>query len=490
MLHVVRTKQVCLLLALFACSTPQAIVTKAQFSENLRKGTYSYQIQEFTKSEWLAVGAWNGSRHPVLRWAKTGGDDQRFVFVPIPGTNKFRIETMRGDVHDRVCLGIEDGGGLIAWPRKNDKSQQFELNWQIDTIFLALKEGTKGEFLDVAGNGNIVRWTGVDGKNDKPKSNQRFMLWNPRLESKPAGSLFDQIKSSATPFAEFIQNPYMPYQPGGGAANLHINGMAMTGGGKVVLNYPHSGGATGDLYHWLEGESNWKKHTFEMFDKGLTENRYPSGMQAVGDVVAVADNKYVNFFRVGATVTEMPEARFEIPSGNRENVAMAYHPTHQRVYLATMEGLYRSTTPDATGTNASPSANLFKFTRISGSGNMKFGEAGMALLYDRTTGHFLCLALGPDKAFDSVEAYKITLTNFGFFQGIESLGRITPARPTTQGGDDGVGSWASFRWGGTVSVSSDGNLEIYAAPKRLDNVVQNVSKVLKWRFGPRFVSNP
>lgn len=162
---------------------PNTPITRAQFESNLAQGGYSYEIKEFTRQERLAVGAWNGQDHKVLRWARTGQNDQRFLFLAEPGGKKVRLRTLREDVHERIFVGIAPGGGAITWPRSDDNnSQVFQVEWQPDGQTFALREGTKGEFLDVSSGGDAVRWSGMDGKNDRPKPNQVFQLLNPRVE--------------------------------------------------------------------------------------------------------------------------------------------------------------------------------------------------------------------------------------------------------------------------------------------------------------------
>ena len=90
----------CLFLPSLASAQNGSPVTRAQFDSNGAKGMYSYEIKESTRGERLAVGAWTGSSHVVLRWAPTGGNDQRLLFLSEPGGKKFRIKTLRGDVND------------------------------------------------------------------------------------------------------------------------------------------------------------------------------------------------------------------------------------------------------------------------------------------------------------------------------------------------------------------------------------------------------
>jgi cytolysin (calcineurin-like family phosphatase) len=170
-------------------STPASVdpnrpVTRAQFESYLAQGLYSYEIKEFTRGERVAVGAGVGGIHKVLRWARTGQNDQRFLFLPEPGGKKFRVRTLREDVGGRLFVAIAPTGAAITWSRSDDNnSQVFQIEWLPDGRSFALREGTKGEFLDISSGGDALRWSGVDGRNDKPKPNQLFQFLNPRVET-------------------------------------------------------------------------------------------------------------------------------------------------------------------------------------------------------------------------------------------------------------------------------------------------------------------
>jgi len=465
-------------------------VNRTQFERRLPK-FYSYEIKEPTRGERLAVGAWDGANHNLLRWSANQQDDQRFVFMAEPGSTKVRLQTLRSDVHERTFVGITSAGTAITWPETGETSQQFEIVWQPDGVSFALREGTRNEFLSVHSNGGAIRWSGTDGKNDKPKADQIFQLLAPRAEAQKPGSLEDQLRDVSKASTYFVQIPYLPVQSGAGSnVGLHINGLAITGDGTVVVNYPWHGDRKGDLYWWKEGD--WKTHAFDMIDYTSGE-RYPSGMQAVDDLVVVADNKYMRFFRLGATAVEFPTLAMKFPAGvNAEIVGMARHPGQDRIYVVTRGIMYRSPAGEPFLSPGTQSLNAnFSFSPVSIDQAIAFGEAGLALVYDATTGNFLCLSLGPNHESFKVKIHRIVLDAAGTSATVTELPEQTLARaPDSQHGDDGLGSGASFRWGGTARVLSDGRLEIYAAPKRLDNVAGNVSKVLRWRLGPRFVAAP
>ena len=162
---------------------------------------------------------------------------------------------------------------------------------------------------------------------------------------------------------------------------------------------------------------------------------------------------------------------------------MARHPGQDCIYLVTTTGIYRSPrgTPYLSPGTRNPNP-AFRFDPITSDGTIVFGEAGLALLYDPSTRNFVCFSLGTDKSF-KLKACRIDLDATGSAAKVGDPFEVELRRPEGQMGDDGLGSGASFRWGGTAQVASDGHLEIYAAPKRLDNLIGNVSNVLRWRFG-------
>jgi hypothetical protein len=462
-------------------------INRTQFERRLPR-FYSYEIKESTRGERLSVGAWDGASHKLLRWAANGKNEQRFVFMAEPGSTMVRMQTLREDVHDRTFVGITGAGAANTWPETGDKSQRFEIVWQPDGVSFALREATGNEFLGINSSGDVVRWSGEGGRNEKPRSDQVFQFLSPRAEAQKAGSLEDQLSDPSKASTYFVQIPYLPVQSGPGSnVGLHINGLAITGDGSIVVNYPWDGGQKGDLYWWKEGD--WKTHAFDMTDFVTGEDRYPSGMQAVDDLVVVADNKYIRFFRLGAAAVECPTLATQFPAGvNAEVVGMARHPGQDRIYLVTRGCMYRSPAgvPYLNPGTQSPNPQ-FRFSMVGIDKAIAFGEAGLALLYDQPTGNFICLSLGPDHKSFTLLAHKIVLNAAGDRATVTELfEKELPRPPASQHGDDGVGSGASFRWGGTARVLSDGRLEIYAAPKRLDNVAGNVSKVLRWRFGPRF----
>lgn len=135
---------------------------------------FSYEIIESTRGENMAVGAWNGSDHNVIRWSRTGEDDQRFAFIPDEASGKYRILSLRPDVGVRKYLAVEPNGNAITWSDTTDGSDLFEIREYGNKV--AFVESTRGEFLDVDHHsGNIQRWSGNGGE---PKSNQLFELTN------------------------------------------------------------------------------------------------------------------------------------------------------------------------------------------------------------------------------------------------------------------------------------------------------------------------
>ncbi|UTW63129.1 hypothetical protein KFE98_02945 [bacterium SCSIO 12741] len=159
---------------------------------------YSYEIKEFTRDENVAVGAWNLANHDVVRWARTGQNDQRFVVVPVEGTNKVRLITLREDVGERRAVAIEPNGGAITWGKTDDGSDLFEMIQVGDRV--AFKESTRGEYLDVDyRTGRMQRW---EGDNGKPKENQLFQLTN----KKPFPYMDDESESFLKKHAGFSRD--------------------------------------------------------------------------------------------------------------------------------------------------------------------------------------------------------------------------------------------------------------------------------------------
>jgi len=143
---------------------------------------FAYEIIESTRDENVAVGQWNGIDHNVVRWEKTGNNEQKFIFIPEPDGRRFRAITLREDVHSRIFLAVAPNGNVITWDKSDNGDQLFSLKEVDDKV--AFVEGTKNEFLDVdVRSGNIQRWEGVNGN---PKDNQLFKLkqldeWRPKV---------------------------------------------------------------------------------------------------------------------------------------------------------------------------------------------------------------------------------------------------------------------------------------------------------------------
>jgi hypothetical protein len=156
-------------------------VTKQQFEANQKDGPYSYEIQERTKNERVAVG----QAREVLRWGPSGQNDQRFTFSRLPN-GKYRIRTLRPDVGPQEWLGVGSDGRLVAWAREDNNTQEFTIEWNQDGSF-SLQEPTKGEYVTVssAAFGRLIRWGLHRGDANALTREQTFFLINPRKEGQP-----------------------------------------------------------------------------------------------------------------------------------------------------------------------------------------------------------------------------------------------------------------------------------------------------------------
>lgn len=260
----------------------------------------------------------------------------------------------------------------------------------------------------------------------------------------------------------------------------HINGLAMDAT-HTFVNFPYFSSEKGDIYMCKTGES-WSHITFNMDDKVAKSDRYPSGMQIAKNLLAVADNKYARFFYLNnETLTELPALKTLIKA-NAENVGIVYHPVLRCYFFVTSEQVFCSIIGEEPFVNGSANPN-FGWVLLSQTGTIPFGEAGIALLYDEMNpNELLCLSLGNNIAINSYmyKATSIQLTFTGQSVTGANIGNFFLEKILTP--PDGVdisGAGPSFRWGGTA-MTKDGNVYIYAAPKRLDNVITNASNLIQW----------
>jgi hypothetical protein len=134
---------------------PNGPVSRTEFKALTKSAVFSYLIHEHTRNERLAH-----SGGFVIRWKPTTDVDQRFVFHPL-ANGKFRIESQRTAMSGRKWLGIADGvydGRLITWTKADNNTQEFTIEWNSDDTFM-LKEPTKGEYVTVSPNGDVIRWS-------------------------------------------------------------------------------------------------------------------------------------------------------------------------------------------------------------------------------------------------------------------------------------------------------------------------------------------
>lgn len=133
-------------LTLGAAVTASAGLARADLDPEL---TAFYEIREGTKNECVAVGS-DGN---ILRWACTGGNEQKWLFVP-RGDNRYHILTRSNGEH----MAVGSNGNILRWGPTGGDEQVFRLLRVGDTDRYVIKEGTKDECVAVGSNGNVLRW--------------------------------------------------------------------------------------------------------------------------------------------------------------------------------------------------------------------------------------------------------------------------------------------------------------------------------------------
>jgi len=175
------------------------IVDVIDVSQDIDTSSRCYEIKEMTKGERVAVGS-NGN---VLRWARTGGEEQLFMVKPRLGGGYYFINKKYPEFLsvDRVT------GNIRLWEFVGDETLYFHIEWTGTKNQFRLKENTKGEFVTVTdrllprGLGNIERWKdrGKDHKSQVfefiPRDDLDCSL--PEISVNVTGD-FDALKGDAT----------------------------------------------------------------------------------------------------------------------------------------------------------------------------------------------------------------------------------------------------------------------------------------------------
>jgi hypothetical protein len=135
------------------------------------KFTCFHRIQELTKNEYVAAGS-DGN---ILRWGKTGGQEQKWLIVPVTADGYCKIFTLQNG----ECMAVGSNGNIVRWTNTQGIEQQFKfVNRRRSDGSYNIQERTQNEYVAVGSDGNILRW----GKTDKDE--QRFIL-EPIDEIKP-----------------------------------------------------------------------------------------------------------------------------------------------------------------------------------------------------------------------------------------------------------------------------------------------------------------
>ncbi|MBP1640769.1 MAG: hypothetical protein H6Q17_2352 [Bacteroidetes bacterium] len=115
------------------------------------KETCFFNIQEHTKNEYVAVGS-NGN---ILRWKATGGNEQKWVLLPVGTEGNFNIITLQNGEN----MAVGSNGNILRWASTGNKDQRFTfLNYNEQNKTYNIQEHTKDEYVSVGSDGNILRW--------------------------------------------------------------------------------------------------------------------------------------------------------------------------------------------------------------------------------------------------------------------------------------------------------------------------------------------
>jgi hypothetical protein len=113
-----------------------------------------YEIQESTRNERVAIA----STGNILRWARTGGNEQKWLIIPVSDT-KCKIMTKQNGEY--MSVGLD--GNILRWKETGTSTQEFAFvnenqgQWNI-------QESTRNEYVSVNPMGNVVRWSRSGGK--------------------------------------------------------------------------------------------------------------------------------------------------------------------------------------------------------------------------------------------------------------------------------------------------------------------------------------
>ena len=241
-------------------------------------------------------------------------------------------------------------------------------------------------------------------------------------------------------------------------ARTHIQGVAILKNGNLVLT--HTVGRLSDSteyeLHLLDrsAKKHIKGYSFNMPGEG-----WPSGAQACKDIVAVAAGGQIQF----VDFNKSPPVRLDhltIPVGT-ENVGFAFHPEHQCYYVAIPGvGLWNC--------ESEPANSNSKFTKVdgfTGADQMKFGEAGMNLVYDEPSKSMFTISFGSDRDGNRDSPTKFSIAKISGTKGqlraqLEKYGSLKMKTEITTLGP-------SFRWGAGLRTTSTGDVDLVVAPRDL-----------------------
>ncbi|OZC01607.1 hypothetical protein BSZ36_00575 [Rubricoccus marinus] len=274
---------------------------------------------------------------------------------------------------------------------------------------------------------------------------------------------FSRATSDIGSHLQSLLSNHTEYGISGGVSSTaatHIQGMAVVGK-YWVLSHDNAGNRDGDLIIIDPATRERKKsHTIQF----TGDDGYMAAAQGNGDYLAVGTgtNKSVRVFSVSsaATVTELTNLNLSDPLGGSriENVAFAYHPVHQRHYLLLING---STNKLYVSSGSALESSTWSV--VSQRGSVPYGEAGISLLFDQSSGSFYVVSLGQNGTIsDEENSFSVWTLSQADASSPTNMFTASAASPEHRKLTDGSGS---FRWGGTAHVLANGNVQVIAAPR-------------------------
>ncbi|PTY04291.1 hypothetical protein DB347_20575 [Opitutaceae bacterium EW11] len=218
---------------------------------NSSQNTCFFRIKELTRGEYVAVGS-NGN---ILRWAATGGAEQKWLLMPEDAEGYCKIFTQQNG----ECMAVGSNGNILRWADTGGPEQLFRfINYRTSDGSWNIQDQQDHQFVAVGSNGNILRWPETHG------DEQRFIL-EPVDDVAPSAQTYAALLNNRTIYNP-DQIPTHPEIPADGSspvepASGYLIGIDVLP--SVFINDPTYGNkvdqALMNPYYYLERVRKWKK---------------------------------------------------------------------------------------------------------------------------------------------------------------------------------------------------------------------------------------